>query len=74
MIAENTELRFFGQQVTLTSDGLDVRQYAHIEELQLMDSAANNTDQKEFRRQRGKVLYITQTSQPQVAYAAARLS
>ncbi len=39
-----------------------------------MDSMANNTDQKEFRRQRGKILYITQTSQPQVAYNAARLS
>ncbi len=73
-IVENKEFRFFGQQVTLTSDGLVVRQYAHIEELKLMDSTASEVEQEEFRSQRGKILYITQTSQPQVAYAAARLS
>ncbi len=39
-----------------------------------MDSTANSTDQKEFRRQRGKILYITQISQPQAAHAAAHLS
>ncbi len=58
----------------LTSDGLVVRQYAHIEELKFMDSTASELEQKEFRCQCGKILYITQTSQLQVAYSAARPS
>ncbi len=47
--------------------------FAHIEELMRMDSTASEVEQKEFRSKRGKILYITQTSQLQVAYAAARL-
>ena len=39
-----------------------------------MDTRISDIDQKEFRLQRGKLLYITQTSQPQAAYGAARLS
>lgn len=58
----------------MADDGLNVRQYAHIIELDVMNTEAAKVNQTELRSQSGKLLYITQTSKPLYAYAAARLS
>lgn len=73
-IVQSRESRFFGQQITIGVDELIVRQHAHIGELSVIDKRTHPITQKEFQTQIGNLLYIAKTSQPQHAYAAARLS
>ena len=68
---DDKNLRFLGLVIQRFTSNIEVYQDNHIKRLHSMNE--KSIDRDEFRRIRGQILFISQSSRPDIAYAVSQL-